>query len=368
MSSFQGSIEKTFDEEMANFRKNKANLMIMGGTGAGKSSLINKVFGHGVAKTGSGRPVTSGIHLYSSESSPINIFDTAGYEVKGENEVTDKFEQEVIQEIVRRFNLELSEQIHAIWYCISISNHRVFPYDIERLRSLEVKSVPLFIVFTQCDNDEEDEHGNGVTAGEYRKVLQEANLKCIEVFETSTEGDTAFDLDALIEATTKSIKDQDLRNAFIAAQLSSIPLKRDSAGTIIHTAAAAAGAAGAIPIPFSDAPIIAAAQMTMAAKLAGVYGFNVFGEMAATLLKSQLVSLSGKQLAASATKFIPYLGSVINGAVAVTFTEALGWSLAKLYEKALENYLKTGETPQWSKIFSGDMLSSFISDYLRSKK
>ena len=39
----------------------------------------------------------------------------------------------MLVEINQRKNYDLSEQIHIIWYCIAITNHRVFDYDIDNI-------------------------------------------------------------------------------------------------------------------------------------------------------------------------------------------------------------------------------------------
>ena len=71
---FQRELEKV----AAGIRK--PNILICGATGAGKSSVVNWVFGKNVAATGTGRPLTRGITEYSSEDTSVNLFDTEGYE------------------------------------------------------------------------------------------------------------------------------------------------------------------------------------------------------------------------------------------------------------------------------------------------
>ena len=48
----------------------KPNLLVVGGTGVGKSSLINLVFGKEVARVGNGKPITKGIERYEVTKNP----------------------------------------------------------------------------------------------------------------------------------------------------------------------------------------------------------------------------------------------------------------------------------------------------------
>lgn len=362
--SYKDSFDKDFDAELAKLRSQKVNLMVIGGTGVGKSSLINRVFGENKAAVGAGKPITRQIALYTSENSSINIFDTIGYELQDEANTENLFEQHVLAEIDRRASMALSEQIHAIWYCISITNHRVLPYDTDQIMALAKHRIPLFIVFTKCDEDAEGPNGEGKTATEFRKVFsEEPNLKNIQIFETAATSKFDFDLDALLTASVNALGDEQLRNAFNAAQIRNLPLKKDAAAKWIHAAAVSAAAAGAIPIPGPDAPVIAGIQLGLAAKLAYLYDMSIFGQ-AASMLKTQLLSFTGRQLVTSLSKFIPGFGSVISAAVASTLTEAFGWALVQIYESALETYLTTGEEPEWSKIFAGNVLSDTINQFL----
>ena len=70
-----------------NVQKNmtRLNIMVMGKTGAGKSTLINQVFSRNLAVTGVGKPVTQAIRKYELEDFPLAIYDTPGLELGGEN-------------------------------------------------------------------------------------------------------------------------------------------------------------------------------------------------------------------------------------------------------------------------------------------
>ena len=58
----------------------KPNVLLVGGTGVGKSSLLNLCFGEQFAQTGIGKPVTEEIQKFSKPDFPVVIYDTMGYE------------------------------------------------------------------------------------------------------------------------------------------------------------------------------------------------------------------------------------------------------------------------------------------------
>ncbi|MBO0428384.1 GTPase [Vagococcus fluvialis] len=103
--------------------------------------------------------------------------------------------------------------------------------------------------------------------------------------------------------------------------------------TIIHSATVAAGIVGASPIPFSDAVLLVPIQTTMIVALYKRKGLTISQGVVKGLLKATLISGFGKSLAGNLFKFIPGVGTiaggVINTGVAVTFTEFLGFSVAK---------------------------------------
>lgn len=341
----------------------KPNLMVVGGTGVGKSSLVNTVFGKEVAEVGSGRPVTKGCKAYEQENFPVVVFDTEGYEINQGQIDNSNFQKEVVAEIERRRALDLKDQIHIFWYCIAVSSHRITDYDIENINRLNKLGSRLAVVFTKCDEDELNDANEGVNATAFRQVLAQKGIKN-KVFETASEWDDKLDLDDLIAWSSENLPDDALKDAWIGAQKSNISLKDQQATSAIKWAMAAASTAGGVnPLPLSDAAIIVPIQMALAARLANIYGFGLMGSSVTALIKAQVLSLVGRQMAASLTKMIPVLGQFINAAVAGVITGGIGYALMALYRKAYVEMLENGKTPDWAKLFSKLDMESMIREF-----
>ncbi|MDX7759367.1 YcjF family protein [Aeromonas hydrophila] len=372
MASIEDRLEEQFDNEMA--QVSRPNLMIVGGTGVGKSSLINLIFGKSIAKVGTGQPVTRGCERYEDPKVPLVIFDTEGYEVSEGKISAGNFREKIIPEIKQRKNKALNEQIHLIWYCLSVANHRITDFDLDNLRLItDQLDIPVAVVLTQCDAEPVDEQGNGETSQIFRQVLRENGMTC-EVFETCANNpnhdpELKLDLEKLIDWSSTSLTNDSLRRSFVAAQIASLQAKRSEAMNIIMTySATTAASAGFNPVPMSDALLIVPQQIAMAASLAKIYGIDSMGEIAVSMLKGQIISLMGRQLAASLTKLIPVLGQFINAGVAGVITGGLGLALVEVYERAIEGYLKTGKAPDWTKLLSSELFMQAFNSGLANWK
>lgn len=73
-----------FDSEKAKRnvfeRKEKINILLMGASGVGKSSLVNSFFGIDIAKTGDGVPQTQHLEKFVYEDKGLILWDTKGIE------------------------------------------------------------------------------------------------------------------------------------------------------------------------------------------------------------------------------------------------------------------------------------------------
>ncbi len=151
-------------------------------------------------------------------------------------------------------------------------------------------------------------------------------------------------LEELVDETKKYLSDaiKNKKNHFLSIQKVKIQERKqamiEECKTIIHVASGAAGAAGLIPIPFSDMPLIAGIQTGMIYEMNDAFGMDLDKSVGASLVAGLLgvttVAQVGRTLVNGLLKFIPVVGSVVGGATAAVITEALGF----VYLKVLEYY------------------------------
>jgi len=100
----------------------------------------------------------------------------------------------------------------------------------------------------------------------------------------------------------------------------------------IHSATAASAAAGAIPIPMSDAIPITAAQIGMVIALGKAFDITLSEAAAKSIMGVGLAQQAGRTVASGVLKMIPGVGTIVGGIVgastAAALTEALGWIIA----------------------------------------
>lgn len=354
---FKAIVEK----EWASFQethKNRAqpNILILGQTGCGKSSLINLIFGGEIAKTSNASRGTEGFEVFKGGDLGVNLTDSRGYEMTdGKSEDFASYRRDIEQKLKGNPAKAPLERIHIVWYCISVATNRIQEYDLKLLEMLlKEKSLRgrVAVVFTKCDEDSED--GSG--AGAFREILNEHFGKGIlETFEVSNHDDLQLDLEKLISWSAMQVDctelKGDLREAFVAAQMSSLKAKRDLAEEKIKWYATGSGAIGAMPLPIVDMPVLIGIQTTMAAHIISIYGLDKLAPTFSALIGSSIVGNLGRAAAKSLTRFIPVVGMAVNAAVAASFTTAMGYGISRICYKACEGVLR-GENVDFATVFS----------------
>jgi len=335
--------------EAAAKERGHANILIVGKTGVGKSTLINTVFEGRIAETGQGRPVTQHMKRYSKEGLPVSIYDTKGLEVKDYKPILKEL-MDKIRELNRSERPE--EHIHVGWVCIAEGARRVEDAEIELANALHEQNIPVIVVITTAVSDQGFKEEVESHFHMARNVVRVNSLpyEMDEGMVAPIKG-----VDTLVDVTMEVIP-AGQKNAFSAAQRIKLEHKVTRSRIAVGTAAAAAAGLGAVPVPFSDAVGIIPIQISMLATISAFFGIDVTKGFLTTLVGGTFASLSGtmagRALVGGFLKLIPGAGSIvgglISGGVAATLTTAFGEAYIAVLKKLMTD--NPDQTPSVSDI------------------
>jgi len=154
----------------------KPNVLITGVTGAGKSSIVNTVFGFDLAKVGSGKPITQHFTKYELEDKNVIIYDSKGLE-HGKHENFLQETQQFFEEHEMTKKGDGSNCIHVIWYVISSAGARFQKF--EETLCKNIFNIPIIFILSKADVSSVEERKA------IRDLLEEMELdNCIGIFET----------------------------------------------------------------------------------------------------------------------------------------------------------------------------------------
>jgi|GEM_PF-62318 len=338
-----------------------ANVLIVGSTGVGKSTLINAVFQGEMAATGDGVPVTQGVRAYTKKGVPLTIFDSRGLEL----EDFDASKAELLDEVrSRRKKIDSREHIHIAWLCISEDSRRVEEAHQHLAKELS-EFMPVVVVITKSRMDD------GFRATVQKLIPEARNVLSVRaIVEKHDDGHVSqpMGLENLVELTFE-VFPEGHRRAFVAAQ--KVDLKRKHKHAIQAVALAATGAAtlvGVNPIPAVDAMGLPAVYLAMFAGVNASYGLSIskksLAPVVASAVSARVGMLAGPLIIGSMMKFIPVggtlAGGLISGAAAGTIATTVGTIYVKVVHRLVKQNL--GEPP------CVDVLASELEKDLANRK
>lgn len=313
---------------------NTLNIIVVGKTGAGKSTLINSVFREDLAVTGMGKPVTDHMSKISKEGFPLNIYDTRGFELGRDAQI------EVREEIVETIKAgvkskDVNDAIHCIWYCVNTATNRIEPEEIEWLREFgkqnELTKVPVIVVLTQSFSKKNAQALRQLVLDEKLDVLQVVPVLAEDYEIDEDYIAKAYGLDVLIQVMAEALPDE-LLSTLLNVQRASLELKRYYARAAVAAATSAAFGEGFVPIPFADSALLIPTQVAMIGSITAIFGLEINKSIIVTFVSAMLgtsgATLLGRAITSNIMKLIPgagsALGGTINGSTAAALTTALG--------------------------------------------
>lgn len=324
-SDLADQLMKKSQERVDEFER--VNIVVMGKTGVGKSTLINNLFREKLAETGTGKPVTQHLRRISKKGMPLTLYDTKGLELS--SEVQDEITDEIFDFIEDQKGTD--ESIHLVYYAIHAQSNRIEDMEIDLIKDL-AKEVPVIIVLTQAIGDQSKDFADYIdnlnlpVAGICRVMAEPYIINKDVTIER-------FGLDDLVDKSFEVIPG-DYHNAFNNVQQANIKRKIRAARNWTIGYIATTFGVGFTPIPFADASALVPLQITMLGHITAIFGIDLDKATIVTLIAAVggtgSATYVGRSIVSNALKAIPGVGTVvgglISGATAATITSTLAFT------------------------------------------
>ncbi|MDO4437239.1 MAG: 50S ribosome-binding GTPase [Coriobacteriaceae bacterium] len=352
----------------------KGNILVIGNSGVGKSTLVNAVLGEERAETSRGiSGTTKELKIYSSDSAPFNIVDSVGFEPSWRKRTqainaVKKWSKEGAK------GNEPEKRIDVIWFCVDGTAGKLFPQTIESLsRATKMwASVPVIVVITKSYAEPERKENTQIVYNAFaRQKKFSKNLKAVipvVAWPYQITDDYAVPPQGIIELIDTTVELLPEGRKAADRDIASFKLKRKRA--LSHATSVSfstlGAAVGAAPLPFADAAPLCAIETAEIKAISAIYEIKSNDDssrLIESLIEVGTVSLAAKS-AISALKLIPGIniaGSVLNATIAACIVMAVGEGSRFIFEKVYLGEASVSDLEWAKRLLESRLADNFIS-------
>lgn len=376
-------------EEVEKLRKfivdaRPARIAIVGRRGAGKSSLINAIFGEEKAEVGHTKSQT-GVgkwYSFSNELGAIDILDTRGLgeSSRPEEAIQAKTPLEEIENSIRDKCPDV-----VLFLCKAKEVDARLDEDLQQLQQLRSKirtihdyDIPVIGIVTQVDElaplsvveppyDHPDKQANiQDTVDILEEKISDTVLTPVKVIPVSAymefaNGQIVYDrrwnIDVLIDFLLTKLPQE---AQVILAKLAKInSVQKKLSRKIAKSIMGITGLIGASPIPVADMPVITGLQISMVGSIAIIGGQKLNRQSIIRFMAAMGLNIGAglafREIARQLAKLIPAAGNVVSGAVATAGTYAIS-------EAAIVYFIDRKSEEEAKKVFDREIKNRNVNE------
>lgn len=322
------------------------NVLLIGNSGVGKSTLLNAVLGSEAAVASWGiTGTTKECKKYGTEADPFCIIDSMGFEPG----FVERYRAiRSIQKWSENSTKKVDDQnrINVIWFCVDGTSRKLFSDAVAGMAEATRiwKSVPIVVVITKSyAKPERSENIEMVRQAIARHPRVQKNVRGIipVVAGTYPIDDSTFvapcGISELIEATVSLMPEGEVAALNDSADYI-IGRKKVLSQSAVFAATVAAAATGAVPAPEVDALALApieTAQVKTIAKIFGVEKSDQAKKFIESIVEVGSAAIVAKALISS-LKAVPGINlpaSILNAVASAAIVAAIGQGSIIAFEK-----------------------------------